>query len=99
MNAIKATNHIAINHIDHRLSNRLVDFFEGIHALLNNHITNLKALFNNTHLVAFAAIEVFELACIVHHHYTHAIGASIGLHNNIRLFFNAIFTVFFSRLF
>ena len=96
MNAIEAADNVAVNHVDHRLGDCFVQRFKGMHAFLDEHFADFKAFLDDAHLVALLAVQGDHFIDIAHRHHAHAVGAGIGLDDDVGRLVDFIFLVFFA---
>ena len=93
LHAVEAADHVAVDHVDHRLGHRVVDALVGRHAFLQDHLADLLAVLDHAHLVARLAVQVGQLLRVAHGHDAHAVGAGVGLDDDERLLVDAVFLV------
>ena len=94
MHPIKTTDDEAVDHVDDRLGNRVVDRFERRHTLLNDHRLHLQAFLDDGHLVPLLAVQRANVVRLAYRHDAHAVSPGIGLHDRKRLLVDPIFGVF-----
>jgi hypothetical protein len=57
VDAVEAADHVAVDHVDDRLGDGLVERLEGVHAFLDDHFADLQAFLDHAHLVALLAVQ------------------------------------------
>ena len=95
MHAVEAADDVAVDHVDDRFGDRLVERLEGMHAFLDEHLGDFQAFLDHAHLVALLAVEGDHLVGVAHRHHAHAVGAGIGLDDDVRRLGDAVLLVFF----
>ncbi len=93
VDTVETAHDIVVHHVHHRLGHALADGLEGVHALLDDHVVHLQALFHHAHLVALLAVEADQLGGVLDRHDAHAVGAGVGLDHHEGLVGDAVLLV------
>jgi hypothetical protein len=94
VHTIEAADHIAVDHVDHRLGDRIFDALDRVHAFLDDHLGYVQAFLDHRHFVALLAVQVAHLRGVAHHHHAHPVGAGVGFDRDIRRFLDPVLEVF-----
>ena len=94
MHPVKTAHHITVHHVDYGFCHCVIDALVGQHPFLNDDVADGLSVFDDIHLVARLAVEHIKIGNIMRRHDSHAIGAIVGLDNDIRFFLDTVFLVF-----